>query len=475
LFMLGAAEDVTGIARGIGYQIVEALGVLERQRVAEEVKGLDQTARATLRKHGVRFGAYHLYVPALLKPGPRSLAAQLWAIKHGGPDMKGLDELQRLAASGRTSFPADKEIQKALYRTVGYRVCGERAVRVDILERLADLIRPALNWREGSPGEKPAAAFGGSCFVVTQAMTSLTGSSGEDFSSILRALGYRMDKRPKPAEPLTPAAAAPDRMQDSEKSETNQSTETVTVEASTSGEPVADLASMPEADSPKIAASEMPTFDATIAVAAPADEAALAPAVPDACPAPIAGPDAASEAASAAPEVAVSAEPQFIEVWRVGRSEERRGPRRHRRGAGRHAASSSGEQPDTRKQSQLGSTDATQPAASEQSADSRDQSPPASRNSPEDQGARSRGRRRRPEHRQKSEGERLHGAERAPRPDRAEKPRRSDRGRHRDEDRPLRTWVSANERRGKEPDPNSPFAKLAALKAQLEANAKEPN
>ena len=29
------------------------------------------------------------------------------------------------------------------------------------------------------------------------------------------------------------------------------------------------------------------------------------------------------------------------------------------------------------------------------------------------------------------------------------------------------------ERREKAPDPNSPFAKLAALKAQLEANAKE--
>ena len=45
--------------------------------------------------------------------------------------------------------------------------------------------------------------------------------------------------------------------------------------------------------------------------------------------------------------------------------------------------------------------------------------------------------------------------------------------RRREDDRPPRTWGSANERRGKEPDPNSPFAKLAALKAQLEANAKE--
>ncbi len=46
-------------------------------------------------------------------------------------------------------MPANREIDPALYRTAGYRVCGERAVRVDILERLADLIRPALSWREG--------------------------------------------------------------------------------------------------------------------------------------------------------------------------------------------------------------------------------------------------------------------------------------------------------------------------------------
>ena len=97
LFALAAAEDVTGISRGIAYQLIEAIGVLERQRVAEEVKGLDQPSRATLRKYGVRFGAYHIYMPGLLKPAPRSLAAQLWALKHEQPEVKGLDELQRLA------------------------------------------------------------------------------------------------------------------------------------------------------------------------------------------------------------------------------------------------------------------------------------------------------------------------------------------------------------------------------------------
>ena len=122
LFSLAAADDVTGMARGVAFQLVEALGVLERQKVAEEVKGLDQPARATLRKYGVRFGAYHVYLPVLLKPAPRALATQLWALKHESPDAKGVDELLHLAASGRTSIPVDKETPKALYRTAGYRV-----------------------------------------------------------------------------------------------------------------------------------------------------------------------------------------------------------------------------------------------------------------------------------------------------------------------------------------------------------------
>src|SRR6478736_312275 len=207
LLALSGAEDITGIARGVAFQLTEALGVLERHRVAEEVKGLEQEARAALRKYGVRFGAYHLYLPNLLKPGPRALAVQLWALKEATPDTKGLTDVPHLASSGRTSFPADKDVPKALYRVVGYRVCGERAVRVDILERLADLIRPALAWRAGSPQPKPPGAVEGGGFTVTVNMTSLTGTSGEDFASVLRSLGYRMDKRPKPPEaPPAPVA-----------------------------------------------------------------------------------------------------------------------------------------------------------------------------------------------------------------------------------------------------------------------------
>src|SRR5436305_1838193 len=195
------------IGRGIAFQLTEALGVIERSKIAAEMKDLDQPSRASLRKYGVRFGAYHIYFPALLKPAARALASLLWALKQDNVDMSALSGAQHMAGSGRTSFPVDKQLDRDAYRVLGYRQCGERAVRVDILERLADLIRPALAWREASPGAKPPGAFDGRGFVVTQAMTSLTGSAGEDFASILRALGYRMERRPAP--PPKPAVVEP--------------------------------------------------------------------------------------------------------------------------------------------------------------------------------------------------------------------------------------------------------------------------
>ena len=114
------AQDLTGIARGIGFQISESLGVLERAKVLQEVRGLEQEGRAALRQKGVRFGAYHLYMPLMLKPAPRTLATQLWALRHGGLDQKGIDEIAHLASSGRTSIPVDPDVARGLLSGCGF-------------------------------------------------------------------------------------------------------------------------------------------------------------------------------------------------------------------------------------------------------------------------------------------------------------------------------------------------------------------
>ncbi len=518
MFELSKAEDVTGIARGIAFQLVEALGVLERTKIAAEMKDLDQPSRATLRKYGVRFGAYHIYFPALLKPAARSLASLLWALKQDNIDPTVLSGAQHLASSGRTSFPVDKALPRDAYRVLGYRQCGERAVRVDILERLADLIRPALAWRENSSGEKPAGAFDGRSFVVTQAMTSLTGSAGEDFASVLRALGYRMDRRPplppKPVVAEAPAAeAAPVETAEAPVEATAEVAAEV-VDQQVTGDPAPSAALLPEV-APLASSEETPAVIEAqaepAAEAEPITEAApesapveatvetVADIVADAAPASEAAPAeaAATEAAAETP-----AEPQLVEVWRPGsRSEERR-PRHEHRNRHRHgkapqqdgAQAAEGQAADGEKRERPrhhGRRDRdfrkpreNAPAAEAAPAATAEAAPAPVGEQRQEQGQEQRGEQRdRPEGKGRDrDNKREKFGDRQG--DRREDRDRRDRGRDRDKGRDkrdreggpaLRHYASSQNPRERDraADPNSPFAKLAALKEQLAGNRKE--
>lgn len=206
---LEAPADLEGAGRGIAYQLYEHLGLLPRAQVADEVKGLDQDVRGKMRKLGIKFGAYHLYLPLSLKPAPRELALILFALKHGGVRQPGVSDIPHIVLSGRTSFLVDPEVDPRLYEIAGFKVAGKRAVRIDILERLADIIRPLIAIDPARhQGELPAGAAEGNGFRVTVEMTSLLGCSGEDFASILSSLGYRLRRTPKVAAPVAPAEAS---------------------------------------------------------------------------------------------------------------------------------------------------------------------------------------------------------------------------------------------------------------------------
>lgn len=206
LFTLRELHEESTPVRGLAQKIAESLGVLDRGRVRSEVRGLDQTSRAPLRKQGVRFGAYYVYVPTLLKPASRALALQLWSLHAPQTAAESpVEKLAPLAASGRTSFPFDPLIPGDCYRVSGFRPCGERVVRVDIVERLADLIRGALASLSSGDGEAKKGGKNG--FIVNGQMTSLVGCSGKTFESVLRSLGYESFEA-KRSDIVSPAAAA---------------------------------------------------------------------------------------------------------------------------------------------------------------------------------------------------------------------------------------------------------------------------
>ncbi|MDA4845688.1 helicase-related protein [Hoeflea poritis] len=190
---LATAEDLEGLSKGLAFRLVEGFGILFRRDVAADVKALDQDARGSLRRYGVRFGAYHVFMPALLKPAPAELITLLWSLRNDGFDKPGYGEITGALAAGRTSIVTDPTFEREFYRLAGFRFLGKRAVRIDILERLADIIRPLLQWKPET-GPRPDGAYDGRRFVTTPAMLSILGATPDDIEEILKGLGYRADE-----------------------------------------------------------------------------------------------------------------------------------------------------------------------------------------------------------------------------------------------------------------------------------------
>lgn len=347
LFDLRDAETLAPSARGIAYRLAERYGVIDRAQIAEEVRGLDQETRAGMRALGVRFGAHHIYVPQILKPAPSALLATLWVLKNGG--LEHAIELISLAASGRTSFRSDPKIPEDLYRIVGYRVCGNMAIRVDILERLADLIRPLIAWRATADApEPPDGAVAGNGFTVTVAMTSLLGCSGEDFASVLRSLGYRMEQKPKPAASEDKKAST-EASDDAPKKEDGEAKDAVVDEAVTAAEtpepaarpepsqaPSDDAPSDPAPSDPVLADTPASVPPEPVTVVAMTEEPIAAKAstpgteeadTPETVGEPTVEP-LPTEAVGSDTKSDAAPEPDYIEVWRpqrAGRPGGRRG------------------------------------------------------------------------------------------------------------------------------------------------------
>lgn len=413
---IGNAEDISGLARGIAFRMRENLGILKRETVAGEIKSLDQTARAQLRKYGVRFGAFNIYFPILLKPAAAELILTLWSLKHAGANGISLDTLPEPPRAGLTSFAPEPNAPEAFYRAYGYHVCGTRAVRIDMLERLADLIRPLLSWR-ASPekGAGPKGATGDGGFTVTPEMMSLLGCSPEELSGVLKALGFRLERRPikKTSVPVPETAGE--------------------TPAAVEAEPAPSEAEAPAAAAP---AAEPATAAPEPVATAPEPETE-----------PESGPETAAAETAAADEAqeAQSREPEMEEIWR---------PRRHDRGERRKdAAGGSRHRGEHRRgPRQPQQAPATAEAAASNGHDAASAKPGESR----------------PDAR-KDHGGKPH--QRRDRPQQQRRPKGGDRRRHEERRKPEVISAAPPSRGGMDAD--SPFAALGALRDALEKRAKE--
>ena len=167
--------SLSGPARGVAYQLIEALGTVARGPALEAAGKLSRGDRNVLRECGVRIGAATLYLPALLKPAAVRLRAILWAVWAN-------EAPRAVPAPGLNTVKAEVGVPEEFYAAVGYPMVAGRAVRADILERIDGLLRQAARKGEAVP---------------VAPIMSLAGLNADDAAALIAALRKRVPHRTK--------------------------------------------------------------------------------------------------------------------------------------------------------------------------------------------------------------------------------------------------------------------------------------
>jgi ATP-dependent RNA helicase SUPV3L1/SUV3 len=139
--------------------------------VAAQIAGLADADRGRLNALGVRIGRVSVFLPMLLKPAATRLRCLLWAVAAGR-------SLPALPPPGLTSLALDDGSPADFWRVAGFGLYGRRAVRLDILERVAAEAR-----RLAASGP----------FGAEATLLALLGCSKADLAPVLEGLGYRTE------------------------------------------------------------------------------------------------------------------------------------------------------------------------------------------------------------------------------------------------------------------------------------------
>jgi ATP-dependent RNA helicase SUPV3L1/SUV3 len=176
---------LSGSAKGLAFMLFEALGTLSTPAAAQQLKDLSDTDKPRLARLGLRFGVEAIYLPDLLKPAQISLRALLWNLHNSTPGA-----FHASPPAGRVAIDAVEGVPDEFWLAIGYRRLGGRVMRVDMVERVAFLVRNAA--REGK-------------FRINEDMLSLAGATRDQMAAMLvdmncKIVGEEPDEDPeKPA------------------------------------------------------------------------------------------------------------------------------------------------------------------------------------------------------------------------------------------------------------------------------------
>ncbi len=164
--------------RALAYRLYENNGVIKRSNISDYLKKINQDDRKRLRKLGVKFGRYHVFLYKLFKPSSVSLRILLWKSCNNeflnlSPPTFGLNFLNNM-------YSANKDFMLLC----GFEKFDDIYVRIDILERLFLLI---FNSEKDDKKE----------IKVVPEMLNLLGCSKDNFKKLLKKMDYKIYEKEK--------------------------------------------------------------------------------------------------------------------------------------------------------------------------------------------------------------------------------------------------------------------------------------
>ena len=163
-----APIGLSGAAKGIAFVLYERLGSVPTAEIGHLIRAMQESDKSRLARLGLRFGVETVYMPELLKPAQIELRSLLFSLANG------LFYEGAPPPAGRVAIDAIADVPDAYWLAVGYRRLGQRVMRVDMVERVAMLVRVAA--RQGQ-------------FKIAEDMLSLAGATREQMAQMLLDLG----------------------------------------------------------------------------------------------------------------------------------------------------------------------------------------------------------------------------------------------------------------------------------------------
>lgn len=162
--------EITPVVQQIFDAVYESMGILPREQLEALIAQIDTDDRRVLRAKRLRLGPILAFIPALNKPAGVRLRGLLWSLYNDQPLPANVPN------DGIVSQVVEGDVNKDFYQAIGYPVFGNRAIRIDMLDRVICAV-----YDSADKGK----------FRAQHQMAEWLGSPIDDLYNVLSAMGHK--------------------------------------------------------------------------------------------------------------------------------------------------------------------------------------------------------------------------------------------------------------------------------------------